>query len=360
MKTETLPAGWKKFLFSQIAESITERVDDPSNAGVDRYVGLEHLDPESTKIRRWGSPEDVESTKLRFYPGDVVYARRRAYQKKLGVADFEGICSAHALVLRARPDACLPEFLPYFLQSGAFHQRALDISVGSLSPTINWKTLAVQEFALPPIDEQHRIIELLCAADRLFGAFSSVDVTVLRKALLAEALETSKLDCPLGEVISLEYGKSLSETRRDGGSYPVIGSAGEVGFHSVPLTTEDRTIVVGRKGTAGYVQLIDGPCWPIDTTYYVRLKVDLPLDFVFAQMQEIGLGSVVTATAVPGLNREDAYKLRFRIPDSKTISILIATLVQAESLGAEISQRHESVRLIRSALLDSMMAGEHV
>ena len=153
--------------FGNIAANITERVDDPSAAGVDRYVGLEHLDPESTSIRRWGSPSDVESTKLRFYPGDVIYGRRRAYQRKLGVADFDGICSAHALVLRAKPDVCLPEFLPYFLQSDVFHQRALDISVGSLSPTINWKTLAVQEFALPPIKEQPKIVELLGATDTL-------------------------------------------------------------------------------------------------------------------------------------------------------------------------------------------------
>lgn len=360
MSIDKFPTGWIRVKFSDIASSITERVDDPSAAGVDRYVGLEHLDPDSMAIRRWGSPSDVESTKLRFYPGDVIYGRRRAYQRKLGVADFEGICSAHALVLRAKPPVCLPEFLPYFLQSDAFHQRALDISVGSLSPTINWKTLAVQDFVLPPIEEQHRIIETLRASDHLCDALSCVDVATLRKSLLVEALETSRLVRPLGEVISLEYGKSLSESRRDGGSYPVIGSAGIVGFHSIELTNEDRTIVVGRKGTAGHVQLIHGPCWPIDTTYYVRLKVDLPLDFVFAQMQEIGLGSVVTATAVPGLNREDAYKLRFRIPDSRTISSLTTALVQAESLNAEILRRHESARSIRAAVLETMMAGAHV
>lgn len=157
----TLSDGRGVLRFAEIAESITERVDDPSAAGVDRYVGLEHLDSDTVRIRRWGRPTDVESTKLRFYPGDVVYARRRAYQRKLGVADFEGICSAHALVLRARPAVCLPGFLPYFLQSDEFHERALNISVGSLSPTINWKTLAAQEFALPPLEEQKRIVELL-------------------------------------------------------------------------------------------------------------------------------------------------------------------------------------------------------
>jgi type I restriction enzyme, S subunit len=146
--------GWRPIKFAQIADYVNERVDDPSKAGVARYVGLEHLDPESLTIRRWGTPKDVESTKLRFRPGDIIFGKRRAYQRKLAVAPFEGICSAHAMVLRARPDAVVPEFLPFFMQSDGFMERAQAISVGSLSPTINWKTLAAQEFVLPPLAKQ--------------------------------------------------------------------------------------------------------------------------------------------------------------------------------------------------------------
>ncbi len=128
---------------------------------MEHYVGLEHLDPDSLKIRRWGTPDDVEATKLMFKKGDIIFGRRRAYQRKLGIAEFDGICSAHAMVLRAKPDVVNPEFLPFFMQSDLFMNRAVEISVGSLSPTINWKTMAVQEFALPPTEEQIRIVGLL-------------------------------------------------------------------------------------------------------------------------------------------------------------------------------------------------------
>lgn len=211
MSATNLPVGWKIVKFAEIATSITERVDDPSAAGVDRYVGLEHLDPESTTISRWGSPSDVESTKLRFYRGDVVYGRRRAYQRKLGVADFDGICSAHALVLRAKPSVCLPEFLPYFLQSDAFHQRALDISVGSLSPTINWKTLTVQEFALPPIDAQRGISAILRSVD---SALRATEGAITVSELLARSLRKQlgdqarvRLDV-IADVIDCEHKKA--------------------------------------------------------------------------------------------------------------------------------------------------------
>ena len=180
-----LKPGWQRVMFGDVAECINDRVDNPAEAGVDRYVGLEHLDPESLKIRRWGSPDDVESTKLRFRPGDIIFGKRRAYQRKLAVADFQGICSAHAMVLRAKPEVALPEFLPFLMQSDFFMERAVEISVGSLSPTINWKTLAHQEFALPPLEEQKEIAHAFCLSqtlsDSLLIAQQALDKVVLAK-----------------------------------------------------------------------------------------------------------------------------------------------------------------------------------
>ncbi len=70
------------YRFEQIAANITSRVE-PSDTELDRYVGLEHLDPESIKLRRWGSPADVIGQKLKFWKGDIIYGKRRAYQRKL-------------------------------------------------------------------------------------------------------------------------------------------------------------------------------------------------------------------------------------------------------------------------------------
>lgn len=161
-----LKPGWKTWRFDQLATNVNARIDNPSESGMEHYVGLEHLDADSLKIRRWGTPDDVEATKLMFKKRDIIFGRRRAYQRKLGVAEFDGICSAHAMVLRAKPDIVIPEFLPFFMQSDIFMNRAVEISVGSLSPTINWKTMAIQEFALPPIEEQLRIVELLREIER--------------------------------------------------------------------------------------------------------------------------------------------------------------------------------------------------
>jgi type I restriction enzyme S subunit len=213
-----LPEGWRVVRFDEMAQLVNDRVDDPSEAGVECYVGLEHLDPESLKIRRWGSPDDVEAQKLRFQPGDIIFGKRRAYQRKLAVADFEGICSAHAMVLRAREETVVKDFLPFFMQSDTFFERALSISVGSLSPTINWKTLASQQFAIPPKDEQRRIAEILCAADKSYESYLKAlkSFDDIETAIVASLTDNDgKDEVQLKEIADVSYGLTINASRRE-------------------------------------------------------------------------------------------------------------------------------------------------
>ncbi|MEU3651855.1 restriction endonuclease subunit S [Streptomyces sp. NPDC032161] len=185
----TTHSDWQTVRFSDIADNSGERVDDPSTSGASRYVGLEHVDSGELTVTRWSDPSVVTATKLRFLAGDVIFGRRRVYQRKAAVAEFDGICSAHALVLRARREYVAPEFLPAFLHSDTFVDRAVAISVGSLSPTINWKTLARQEFSLPPLSEQRKIADLIWSFERTAQA----KATALEAARQAELTALAEL-----------------------------------------------------------------------------------------------------------------------------------------------------------------------
>lgn len=152
--------GWQVVQFGEIANQISKRVE-PSETKLGIYVGLEHLDPESLKIRRYGSPSDISGQKLLVKKGQIIFGKRRAYQRKIAVADWDCICSAHAMVLEENPKTIAPGFLPFFMQSNLFMNRAVAISEGSLSPTIKWSSLARQAFLMPPISEQKRLLPLL-------------------------------------------------------------------------------------------------------------------------------------------------------------------------------------------------------
>lgn len=159
-------SDWEELRFGDFALNISEHIE-PSETDAETYVGLDHLDSDSIHIRRKGVPSDVKGIKLKVYKGDVIFGKRRAYQRKAAVADFDGICSAHAMVIRANPEKIAPRFFPFFLHSNVFMSRAVEISEGSLSPTIKWKTLSEQKFRLPPYPIQEKIADLLWLADEL-------------------------------------------------------------------------------------------------------------------------------------------------------------------------------------------------
>lgn len=243
----TLKPGWRKWRFDQIATSVNERIDNPSESDFEYYVGLEHIDPDSLKLRRWGSPSDVEATKLIFRKGDIIFGRRRVYQRKVAVAEFDGICSAHALVLRANPEVVLPDFLPFFMQSDLFMERAKSISVGSLSPTINWKTLAKEEFLIPPLEEQLRIKVLMSSVEntlvchqksRFFGEnlFKSILENLLDPA--EQGWKTKKI----GNSFKVSCGGTPKRNKPEywDGEIPWI-KTGEVNFNSINGTEEHIT-----------------------------------------------------------------------------------------------------------------------
>ena len=224
MGSGRLKPGWTRVAFGDIAICVNDRIDNPTDAGVQRYVGLEHLDPDSLVIRRWGTPGDVTATKLRFRKGDIIFGRRRVYQRKLAVADFDGICSAHAMVLRAKAGAVLSQFLPFFMHSDVFMERAKLISVGSLSPTINWRTLASEEFALPPLDEQRRIANVLSALESLRRRL--LDLLAIHERMLSrcvvDRLRSFSRTLPLDRLTdTIEYGTSV-RTHSDKTGVPVL------------------------------------------------------------------------------------------------------------------------------------------
>ncbi len=161
VKSAKRTAGRTKVAFGDVVRLCTERSSDPEADGFERYIGLEHLDPGELKVRRWGDLADGVTFTTVFRPGQVLFGKRRAYQRKVAVADFCGVCSGDIYVLEPKSDALLPELLPFICQTDAFFEHAVGTSAGSLSPRTNWESLASFEFTLPPIEEQRRAVRLL-------------------------------------------------------------------------------------------------------------------------------------------------------------------------------------------------------
>ena len=147
----------------------------------------------------------------------------------------------------------------------------------------------------------------------------------------------------LGEVCEFKYGKSLAESKRAGGEVAVYGSNGVVGSHDTSITVGE-TIVIGRKGSFGEVNLSRVSCWPIDTTYFIdSTATEADLRWLYWRLQSMGLTKLNRAAAVPGLNREDAYRQ----------PLLLPPLTEQRRI-ADILDRADALRAKRQAVIDKL------
>ena len=162
-----------KYRFDQIAINSTEK-KKPVEEDRFTYLGLEHLDSGSLKVTRYGSEVAPIGEKLIMRKGDVLFGKRRAYQKKVAIAPFDGIFSAHGMVLRPKEDVIDKDFFPLFISSDYFLDAAIKISVGSLSPTINWRDLKELEFELPDLDTQRRLAAVLWAMNETMDSYKEL------------------------------------------------------------------------------------------------------------------------------------------------------------------------------------------
>ncbi|AER56991.1 restriction modification system DNA specificity domain protein [Pseudoxanthomonas spadix BD-a59] len=381
---ENLKPGWKIWRFDQMATNVNVRIDNPSESGMEHYIGLEHLDSDSLKIRRWGTPSDVEATKLMFKEGDIIFGRRRAYQRKLGVAAFEGICSAHAMVLRAKPDVVLPEFLPFFMQSDLFMNRAVEISVGSLSPTINWKTMAVQKFTLPPIDEQVRLVDLLRAIERTSESYQEIGgfADELVRALLSDVLSREWPVVDLGSVVQgTQYGLSINAGAD--GQYPMLrmmniedGLCVENDIKHVDLNEKDfeayrlvhgdvlfnRTNSYELVGRTGVYEL-EGD--HVFASYLVRVKTDLEklepkfltlyLNSDFGRRQVLAYATKAVSQA--NVNASNLLRVRLSLPPLEVQKQLLDEVASAKSAERAAMDRHSSAQEIKKQVLAEIGGG---
>ena len=246
----------RRVKFGDVVRLSKARSQDPLADGIERYVGLEHLEPGDLRIRSWGSVADGVTFTSVFQPGQVLFGKRRAYQRKVAVADFSGVCSGDIYVLETKDaQVLLPELLPFICQTDAFFDHAVGTSAGSLSPRTNWTSLDHFEFALSPIDEQKRLVELLGSIAALEEELriAEHEADRLQKAAMQDLLDADLngwASKPIGQVLKVTTGGTPSRNNATfwNGDIPWV-KTGEVNYYVID-STEERITAEGLKGSA--------------------------------------------------------------------------------------------------------------
>jgi type I restriction enzyme S subunit len=312
------------------------------------------------------------------------------------------VISQRQFYLRCKPDIADPAFITYFFHSAEGQHKLLANASQTGVPSIAQPSsyLKTIELLLPPLAEQRAIAHILGTLDdkielnrkqnetleamarALFKAWF-VDFEPVRAKMegrwqrgqslpglpahLYDLFPDRLVESELGEIpegwetkrvsdyLSLAYGKSLPAGKRQKGIYPVYGSGGLVGFHNEAMIN-GPTVIVGRKGTVGSLYWEDRPCFPIDTVFYVQPKV--PLSFCYYLLESLPLRDMNTDAAVPGLNRENVYRLEVAAPPRELVSHFAETTSRFRESIAAISKSTEALSQLRDTLLPKLISGE--
>lgn len=388
MTEQQLPEGWKMVKFGDIAKHISKRVE-PSETELEMYVGLEHLDPDSLKIKRHGVPSDVAGQKLLVKKGQIIFGKRRAYQRKVAVADWDCICSAHAMVLEANSKNVLPEFLPFIMQSDVFMNRAVAISEGSLSPTIKWKVLSEQKFVIPSMGLQKEILNSLKKIEEVLRSSTEAEKTALTvfQRLIdkittfdrIEALPPGYKRVRLKEIANAS--SKLLSNKTDGNQvlkYIDISSVNFPGFVDTPKeyifseapsrarrTLKDGDVVIStvRPNHKATFLVTDDLKESIASTGFTVLRANKGLSklvyyFTLSKQFTHSLTNLAVGTSFPAVTDADILAQKIVVPPENMFKKQVEALISAEMGYREAKSRFLKVSQLKSNYLNVLLRGQ--
>lgn len=360
-----------EYCFDEIAINSKEK-KKPTEEDKYTYIGLEHLDTGSLTVSRWGSEIAPTGDKLVMRKGDVLFGKRRAYQKKVAIAPFDGIFSAHGMVLRPREDVITKDFFPLFISSDYFLDEAIKISVGSLSPTINWSDLKELSFTIPSLEEQKKLAPVIWAAIDTKNAYKKLllGIDELVKSQFIEMFGDPEKN-PLGfdyiqlgdislitKLAGFEYTKYIKY--QDSGDIIMIRGLNCKGtklilddIKWIDRKTSDLLprsklskgdIVITYVGTVGEIGLIDK-----DDTYHLAPNVaklslknkekEVPAFWAYMLMiSREYLVRFATSTTQAALNMERIRKIGFIDPPTELQLQFVELLEQSDKSKFELAQ----------------------
>ena len=369
-----------KYKFEHIATNSTAK-KLPEESDRKHYIGLEHLDTNCFTISRWGSDVTPVGEKLLMKKGDVLFGKRRAYQRKVGIAPFDGIFSAHGMVLRPKEDVIDKDFFPFFINSDQFMERAIRISVGGLSPTINWKDLKEQVFELPSLEEQKVLASKLWAAYNLKESYKILlaKTDELVKSRFIELFSGDSIPrVPLADLCTLFIDGDWIEAKDQSDSGYRLVQTGNIG-NCEYLDKEDHSRYVSdetfkrlncteiHSGDILFSRLPDpiGRCCIIPMGFpkaitavdctITRLKDNcLPeylMVYTTTTMYSEQIKKCITGTTRQRISRGNLAKISVPLPDKQRQAAFVSLVHQADKSKFELKQAIEKIDKVMRALL---------
>lgn len=350
-----------KYKFSDIAINSTAK-KKPEESDKNVYIGLEHLDSQCLQVNRFGSEVAPIGEKLLMNKGDVLFGKRRAYQKKVAIAPFDGIFSAHGMVLRPKEAVIVKEYFPFFISSDYFLENAIKISVGSLSPTINWGDLKNSEFYLPTLEEQKKIAIILWSSEKLKQKYEKSKILleeVKNKTFEIFLCEMKKRDNikekTLNDIVIKTVKSNFpASAGLDQGHYPFFLSGKMI--KSINQFIVDGESILCNDGGSAMFRFNIGKCSYSDHVFGIKVKGnELEIKYLFYYLDYFKSyidENLFKGTGLKNIDKKGFFKLLIAIPKSEDQIKLINKMENMDSELELLERQIQTIKLFQTNVIN--------
>lgn len=382
-----LPSHWELIR----GKAILREVDERSISGAEELLTVSHktgVTPRRLKNVTMFKAESYVGHKLA-RPKDIVMNTMWAWMAATGVSGHLGIVSPSYGVYRPRGENLDSRYLDYLLRTpllkAEYHRRSKGIRASRLRLYAD-QFLDIR-FPVPPLDEQSRIADYLVAHGRLTNRLirnrrrliaslqqrnqAIIRATVTRGLNLGKPMKATGITtlpqvpshwdiCLLKRMAMLQRGYDLPEDQRQPGPYPVVSSAGPIGFHALAKAAAPG-VVTGRYGSTGKIHFIEHDFWPHNTSLFVvNFFGNLPR-FIYYLLQTVSTEEHATKAAVPGIDRKDLHETPVAaVPldeQADIVTYLDAVALETRTV-IERTERHiELLRAYHERLIADLVSG---
>ena len=271
----------------------------------------------------------------------------------------EKSCIGRGLCAIRAKEIVLPKFLYYFF---VFYEPILKTQgSGAVFDAITKAYVDKIKVPIPPtLAEQQEIVHVLDTMSDIIRLREECisHAQDLIPALFREMFGKIERNTRLNSIISLEYGKALkAENRNSEGEYPVYGSNGIVGYHDSYIV-EGQTIIIGRKGSCGKLNLTQKSCFPIDTCFYIKQKTPVNWYYLFYALQELNVENMLKDAVIPGINRNDYLRNSIRLAPTSEQEQFAQKAIEIESYIKEQEEERDNAKQMFQSLLHHAFTGE--
>jgi len=242
-------SSWVTYSISELFSKKEENNKEDAAKLFDKYLKVEHLDPETLHIKRWASQKSGDELPPTFYKifrkNQILFPTRNPHLKRTAIAHFEGICGEKTLTLEANEELVSTNFIKFLFHSEHFYQHSISSIIGSTNPHVRWRDIEKLKVLVPPLEIQNELSALFLFADKQLQANMNAleKLEVLEKSL-AKSLISEYIDRPSDKVTL----GSLYKTKLKSISPSELGDE-QVAHYSLPsyLAKKEPEIVLANS-----------------------------------------------------------------------------------------------------------------